>query len=294
MCTKSILNLLLKRTERQVDQAADYVSPLPLPTEDSPASSSSSSLKNYRKLLGNATVGLNEDSEFDSESDENPGFRSTQSTDSLAFDQTQIGVSQWLREVEAATGTLRARNPDPASASPSQDFPSGAYNGNQSRWSHSTDSLAHEGPPNDFSFWDLETESETGSPASTSTSQSFSSRSSSSTQGEAAGDLDGEDTREPPQVDPVTFALLWSRDDWNLVRLRGEEPPHFHPPTPAMLSPGATWYVDEIETAGTVEVFEFGPGDATVVVDSGAASEAVEVPVRNNPKRQGRVFEGAF
>ncbi|KAK1623618.1 hypothetical protein BDP81DRAFT_439189 [Colletotrichum phormii] len=274
MCTKSILNLLLSRTERQVDQAADYVSPLPLPTENSPASSSSS-LKSYRKLLGDATVGLNEDSEFDSESDdENPGFRSSQSTDSLAFDQTQIGVSQWLREVEAATGTLRARNPDPASASPSQDLPSDSYNGNQSRWSHSTDSLAREGPPNDFSFWDLETESETGSPTSTSTSQSLSSSSSSSTQGEAAGDLDGEDVREPPQVDPVTFALLWSRDDSILVRLRGggEKPPHFHTPTPAMLSPRATWYVDEIETARSVEVYGFGPGDATVV-DSGATLE---------------------
>ncbi|KAL2881909.1 hypothetical protein SGCOL_002645 [Colletotrichum sp. CLE4] len=292
MCTKSIINILLGRTGRQVDQAADYVSPLPLPTEESPASSSSS-LKSYRKLLGDATIGLGEDLESDSESDENPGFRSTQSTDSLAFDQTQIGVSQWLREVEAATGTLRARNPDPASASPIQDLPAGAHNGNQSRWSHSTDSLAHEGPPNDFSFWDLETGSETDSPTSTSTSQSLSSSSPSSTQEEAAGDLDGEDAREPPQVDPVTFALLWSRDDSILVRLRGEEPPHFHTPTPAILSPRATWYVDEIETARAIEVHEFGPGDATVV-DSGATLEAVEVPLRNNPKRQSRVFEGDF
>lgn len=290
MHTLSCLTSLLCRAQRQVefDQALDYVSPLSLPIED-PLASSSSSLLSYRQLTGDATVGLGEDSELDGS-----GSTSSQSVDSLAFDQTQIGVSQWLREVEAATGTLRARNPDPASASPSQDLPSSSHAGNQSRWSHSTDSLAHEGPPNDFSFWDRETETETGSPPSESNSESISS-SGESTHGEAAGDLDGEhDTREIPQVNHVALALLVSRDDSTLARLHGDEHPEFHLPTPAtLLSRRATWHGDETGTAQALEVYEYGPGDATVVQIS-AASGAGEVPARNDPKRQGGVWDVKF
>ncbi|KAG7059214.1 hypothetical protein JMJ77_0006582 [Colletotrichum scovillei] len=255
--------------------------------EDSLASSSTS-LLSYRQLTGDATVGLGEDSELDG-----PGFASSPSEDSLAFDQTQIGVSQWLREVESETGTLRARNPDPASASPSQDLPSSSHDGNQSRWSHSTDSLAQEGPPNDFSFWDQETESETGSPPPEPTGQSISS-SGESTPGEASGNVGDEDTREPPQVDWVTFGLLVSRDDGTLARLRGDEHPDFRLPTSAtLLGRRATWYGDETGTARAVEVYEFGPGDATVV-HVGASSGAGEVPVRNDPKRQGGVWDVKF
>ncbi|KAK7447193.1 hypothetical protein CaCOL14_011598 [Colletotrichum acutatum] len=285
MYTFSCFASLLCRAQHRVvaDQAPDYVSPLPLSREGSLASSSTS-LLSYRQLTGDATVGLGERSELDGS-----GFTSSPSEDSLAFDQTQIGVSQWLREVEAATGTLRARNPDPASASPGQDLPSGTYDGNQSRWSHSTDSLAHEGPPNDFSFWNRETEPETGSPPSESTSDSGE-----STQGEASGDPDGEDTREPPQVDWVTFGLLVSRDDGTLARLRRDENPDFHLPTPAtLLSRRATWHGDETGTARAVEVYEFGSGDATIV-QVGASSGAGEVPVKNDPKRQGGVWDVKF
>ncbi|KXH49360.1 hypothetical protein CSIM01_11905 [Colletotrichum simmondsii] len=289
MYTFSCFAALLCRAQHQVvvDLAPDYVSPLPLPTEGSLASSSSS-LLSYRQLTGDATVGLGEDSELDGS-----GFTSSPSEDSLAFDQTQIGVSQWLREFEAATGTLRARNPDPASASPSQDFPSSSHDGNQSRWSHSTDSLAHEGPPNDFSFWDGENESEAGSPPPEPTNQNTSS-SGESTHGEASGNLGGESTREPPQVDWVTFGLLVSRDDGTLARLRGDEHPEFRLPTPATsLSPRATWHGDETGTARAVEVHESGPGDATIV-QVGASSGAGEVPVRNDPKRQGGVWDVQF
>ncbi|KAK1725045.1 uncharacterized protein BDZ83DRAFT_651633 [Colletotrichum acutatum] len=250
MYTFSCFASLLCRAQHRVvaDQAPDYVSPLPLSREGSLASSSTS-LLSYRQLTGDATVGLGERSELDGS-----GFTSSPSEDSLAFDQTQIGVSQWLREVEAAT-----------------------------------DSLAHEGPPNDFSFWNRETEPETGSPPSESTSDSGE-----STQGEASGDPDGEDTREPPQVDWVTFGLLVSRDDGTLARLRRDENPDFHLPTPAtLLSRRATWHGDETGTARAVEVYEFGSGDATIV-QVGASSGAGEVPVKNDPKRQGGVWDVKF
>ncbi|KAI3537061.1 hypothetical protein CSPX01_10359 [Colletotrichum filicis] len=289
MYTFSCFAFLLCRAQQRlvVDQAPDYVSPLPLSRGGSLASSSTS-LLSYHQLTGDATVGLGENSELDGS-----GSISSPSEDSLAFDQTQIGVSQWLREVEAATGALRARNPDPASASPSQGLPSSSHDGNQSRWSHSTDSLAHEGPLNDLSFWDRETESEAGSPPPEPTSQSISS-SGESTHGEASGNLGGDDTREPPQVDWVTFGLLVSRDDGTLARLRRDENPDFHLPTPATLSSRrATWHGDEIGLARAVEVYEFGPGDATIV-QVGASSGAGEVPVRNDPKRQGGVWDVKF
>ncbi|KAF4777714.1 hypothetical protein HER10_EVM0006226 [Colletotrichum scovillei] len=254
MYTFSCFTSLLCRAQHRlvVDQAPDYVSPLPLIREDSLASSSTS-LLSYRQLTGDATVGLGEDSELDG-----PGFASSPSEDSLAFDQTQIGVSQWLREVESET-----------------------------------DSLAQEGPPNDFSFWDQETESETGSPPPEPTGQSISS-SGESTPGEASGNVGDEDTREPPQVDWVTFGLLVSRDDGTLARLRGDEHPDFRLPTSAtLLGRRATWYGDETGTARAVEVYEFGPGDATVV-HVGASSGAGEVPVRNDPKRQGGVWDVKF
>ncbi|OHF03582.1 hypothetical protein CORC01_01301 [Colletotrichum orchidophilum] len=79
--------------------------------EKSPASSSGLS---FRKLRGDAIVGLDED----------PELGHFYFGDALGFDAIQIGISLSLRETEIETGPLRACNPDPASASSIQDLTS--------------------------------------------------------------------------------------------------------------------------------------------------------------------------